>query len=120
MPRKDPPKEHRFKKGQSGNPGGRPRGSVNLSARIRKVLETKKKGKQLADTLAEVLIKETLRNPAKMGAFLRDFMERDEGKVSDRLEVTARPADLIELLTQLEDEGEIPEPSDDCSTEPES
>ncbi len=33
-----PPEESRFKKGQSGNPKGRPRGSVNVQDLIRRVL----------------------------------------------------------------------------------
>lgn len=33
-----PPKETRFKKGQSGNPKGRPKGSVSLASRLEKAL----------------------------------------------------------------------------------
>lgn len=33
-----PPKKHRFKKGQSGNPRGRPKGSRNLLTDVREVL----------------------------------------------------------------------------------
>jgi hypothetical protein len=33
-----PPKEHQFKKGQSGNPSGRPRGSQTLRGVLNKVL----------------------------------------------------------------------------------
>ena len=36
--RGSPPKEHQFKRGQSGNPKGRPPGSSNRNAVIRKVL----------------------------------------------------------------------------------
>lgn len=36
-----PPKEHRFKPGQSGNPRGRPRGARGVNATVRKVLEQK-------------------------------------------------------------------------------
>ena len=116
MPRTPPPEKYRFTPGQSGNPGGRPKGTVNLTARIRKVLEREQKdGRKIADVLADVLVKETLKNPAKMGAFLRDFIDRDEGKVSDRLEVMARPLDLVELLTQIE--VELTATPDDCQTD---
>ena len=36
-----PPKHTQFRKGQSGNPKGRPKGSKNITALIRKVLEEK-------------------------------------------------------------------------------
>jgi hypothetical protein len=36
-----PPKHTQFRKGQSGNPKGRPKGSKNISVRFRKILEEK-------------------------------------------------------------------------------
>jgi hypothetical protein len=36
-----PPKHTQFRKGQSGNPKGRPKGSKNISVRIRRILEEK-------------------------------------------------------------------------------
>jgi hypothetical protein len=33
-----PPKAHRFKPGQSGNPSGRPKGSISMAALLRKAL----------------------------------------------------------------------------------
>lgn len=36
-----PPKKHRFKKGQSGNPKGRPKGSPNLVTAVRRALADK-------------------------------------------------------------------------------
>lgn len=38
---KNPPKEHQFKKGQSGNPKGRPKGSRNLPSLYKDLLEEK-------------------------------------------------------------------------------
>ena len=37
---KRPPQETRFKKGQSGNPKGRPKGSINLLTLLNKVVNT--------------------------------------------------------------------------------
>jgi hypothetical protein len=36
-----PPKHTQFRKGQSGNPKGRPKGPKNISVRFRKILEEK-------------------------------------------------------------------------------
>lgn len=36
-----PPKEHRFRKGQSGNPRGRPRGAKSSKDLLEKILSTK-------------------------------------------------------------------------------
>jgi phosphoenolpyruvate carboxylase len=36
-----PPKEHRFKKGRSGNPKGRPKGALNIASVIDRVLQEK-------------------------------------------------------------------------------
>lgn len=36
--RRKPPNEHKFKKGQSGNPGGRPKGAVGKATIVKKVL----------------------------------------------------------------------------------
>ena len=74
----------RFVKGQSGNPTGRPKGSIELTARIKKVLQQETNGREVADMLAEVLVREALRNPHKMWAFIREFMDRDEGRSDGR------------------------------------
>lgn len=39
MPGKyDPPKEHQFQPGQSGNPAGKPKGSINMTTLLRELL----------------------------------------------------------------------------------
>jgi len=79
-----PPKEHRWKKGQSGNPGGRPKGSVNLTNRLRAALS--KNDGQLADIVVKKLIHE-----AAKGKFnhLHEIFDRIDGKVTQRIEIEA-------------------------------
>jgi hypothetical protein len=77
-----------YVKGESGNVSGRPVGSVGMTSRIRKVLEKTHgtSGKQVADMLAEVMVREALKNPAKMWQFIKEVMDRDEGR-SDKLDI---------------------------------
>ena len=78
-------KGFQFKPGESGNPSGRRKGSIELVGRIRQVLERKTPdGKTYADALAEVLVREAIRNPAKMWSFLKEFLDRDEGRTDRR------------------------------------
>tara|TARA_R100000458_G_C8248501_1_gene225889 strand:- start:64 stop:414 length:351 start_codon:yes stop_codon:yes gene_type:complete len=104
MANPNPSPENQFKPGQSGNPGGRPVGSVGLSKRIQKVLleTTDNRGKPLADILVEKLVAESLKNPHKMYAFIRDFIDRDEGKVLDKVELSGNPNNFVELIQALE------------------
>lgn len=75
----------RWKKGETANPAGRPKGSINLTQRIREVLTTEgKNGKEVADMLAETLVREALKNPSKMWSFLKEFLDRDEGRTDGR------------------------------------
>ena len=63
---KTPPIECQFKKGQSGNPNGRPKGSKNLSTILKKVLNEKvtitEGNKKEIVTKQEALIKSLLAN----------------------------------------------------------
>ena len=95
----------RFQPGQSGNPSGRPKGALGLNARLRRILleRTDPSGKPLADILSEKLIAEALKNPAKMWPFLKDLIERDEGKVLEKVEVSGNPRTLVDMLKALEE-----------------
>jgi len=72
-----------WRPGQSGNPGGRPKGA-SLTNRLRKALDAND------GQLAEVVVKVLLREAAK-GKYqhLREVLDRVEGKVVQRVELNA-------------------------------
>ena len=65
-----PPKDKQFKKGQSGNPKGRPKGSKNFSTNLREVLNSKVDithgGKKKSTTTQDVALR-TLKKNALTG-----------------------------------------------------
>lgn len=77
--RREPPPEHRFKPGQSGNPGGRPRGRTLLSV-VRQMLADSD-GMALEEVAAKYV------EAMKKGSFphLKEYIDREEGKVPDRI-----------------------------------
>jgi hypothetical protein len=116
------PEEHEIKRDADGkflkgtgsaNPGGRPKGSVNMSTRIKAVLLKETNGRVVADVLAEVLVKEALKSPAKMWGFLKEFMDRDEGR-TDKLDAlhgmaTEEQAERLRMAMAAMD-STVPEP----------
>lgn len=102
MPRKkpQPPVEHQFKPGQSGNPKGRPKGT-SLTARLRKALD-KNDGE-----LAELLIKVAIREAGKgKFSFFKEIMDRTDGKVAEKHEVLdvsveASPAAAQQVMREV-------------------
>lgn len=92
-----------WKKGQSGNLKGRPKGAVGMTKRIElKLLEQIGSGgtDQFADALASAIVKSMLRDPVKAERLIAKFMDRDEGPVEKT------PAVSIEIGTQ----GKVPQP----------
>ncbi|MGL4562710.1 MAG: DUF5681 domain-containing protein [Brevinema sp.] len=91
---KQPPKETQFRKGASGNPKGRPKGSKNLKTILKKELEEKmtiqEKGKTKKVTKQEAIVKTLVNNTLKgdknaMQALLRLI----NNIVGDEVEVVA-------------------------------
>lgn len=60
MPNKENIKKHEYKKGQSGNPNGRPKGSKNRSTIAKKWLEVNQNKKNPLTELQEILNQEDL------------------------------------------------------------
>ena len=81
-----------FKKGQSGNPGGRPKSAVSVTAHIRAKLAKYAKlpdGRRVKriDALAEKIIEQALAGDTQM---IKLVWERVDGKVADRLKIEDR------------------------------
>lgn len=75
-----------FPPGQSGNPGGRPKGR-SITDRLRALLDhTELSGtvlpRPIGDLLAETIVKHALKGHV---ALIRELLERTEGKVMQRL-----------------------------------
>lgn len=82
--RADHLKEYQFQPGQSGNPGGRPKGSVGIWARIRKEMlrEVHADGTTLADLIAKAVVREAARGKFQ---FIKELIDRDEGPIPKEL-----------------------------------
>lgn len=77
----NPPEEHRFKKGQSGNPRGRPKGSMTLTGFLRKALweGDAERAKRIIDAMI---------TKAEEGdiSHIREILNRIDGKVLEKTE----------------------------------
>jgi Family of unknown function (DUF5681) len=72
-------KDHRWTKGKSGNPGGRPKGK-SVTAALRALAESEHNGRPVAELLAEQLMKQALSGKFP---FAKEVLERLDGKVAD-------------------------------------
>ena len=78
-----PPVATRWKKGQSGNPGGRPKGQ-SLVALLREVLEREHNGRPIKELVAERIVKEALSGKFP---YAKELLDRLEGPVNQRHDV---------------------------------
>lgn len=85
-----PSRDTQFKPGN--RQGGRPVGSLSLTGKLREMLQSTEfrgqklpRGKTVGDVLLEVIIQESLKGKYP---FAREVLDRIEGKVADRLEVS--------------------------------
>jgi len=116
-----PPKESQFKKGQSGNPRGRPKGSKNLNTLIKRELESRitieqngtKRKIRRKEALVKGLVNDALKGKDRPRDKVFDLVERAE--VSDtsgptHSELAERDAEILERYlarkTKLEPRGE--------------
>lgn len=82
--------KHWWKKGQSGNPAGRPKGSISMTHQLRRMLEegvvVKRNGKRKNVTTAEQLLEVAVK-AARKGKFnfFKEIFDRMDGKVPDHV-----------------------------------
>ena len=75
-------KQYQFKKGQSGNPGGRPKGSVSIEAALRRRLADGEDGDKIVQGLVTQALRKALEGDYK---FFNLILERIDGRIADRI-----------------------------------
>jgi hypothetical protein len=75
-------KDHQWKKGVSGNPSGRPKGSISLEAELRKRLNNGEEGEKIVEGLVTRALRSALNGDWR---FFNMILERVDGKVADRI-----------------------------------
>lgn len=98
-----PPAHARWKKGQSGNPGGRPKGE-SITAALRAALQREHNGRTIAELIAERLVREALSGKFP---FAKEVLDRTDGKVAERHEISGRGGAPVELDLSLTDEQKV-------------
>jgi hypothetical protein len=79
-----PLKSHRWKKGQSGNPSGKPKGTLSLVAMLRKALQD---DPEKCRAIIENLMDNAAHRPdEKSLAFIREILDRIDGKPAQTIQ----------------------------------
>ena len=99
MPRKPPPEATRWKEGQSGNPAGRPK-TKTLSEYAREQL-AEIVDETTGKTRGQQIVESWLANCIVTPALMLSLLDRTEGKVTDKLDVTSAGKSLADLLIAL-------------------
>ena len=110
MANEDNIKKYEFKKGQSGNPKGRPVGSKNRSSIVKKCLETVEKAKnpisgELEDLSQEDMITLAILKKARTGDVraYKELMDSLYGTAKDTIDINASTTgiDFDELMEAM-------------------
>ena len=73
---------YRFKPGESGNPGGRPKGTVSIETELKRRLADGESGDDIVQQLVSQALAQALDGDYK---FFNMILERIDGRVADRL-----------------------------------
>jgi hypothetical protein len=105
-----PPKQNRFQKGQSGNPRGRPKGSLNVATALERELNqrvmVKENGQSRSITKFEAAIKQLVNKAASGDAKAIQFLVNllnlsNGGGLSDVSQAIPHDADLAVMASML-------------------
>jgi hypothetical protein len=104
MPNPENIEPHKFQKGESGNPNGRPKGVRNRSTLVREWLEVKQKAKnpitgQTEDLEQQDLMTLALIKKAREGDVqaYRELMDSAHGKIEQKTDITSKGQKLFEV-----------------------
>lgn len=83
---------HLFQPGESGNPLGRPKGSLNFSTRFREAIEKLAKDENMTPSEYELSIIQEGLKKAKEGSFrfYQDLFDRVYGKAQQSVDLTSK------------------------------
>jgi hypothetical protein len=101
-------KDTRFKKGVSGNPNGRPVGSVSIVEGIkRKLLEIEPENKK---TYLDLFLSRYFRKAIKDGdvGLIRDMINRIDGMPQQKTDLTTNGKDVNPVLVKFIDNADNP------------
>lgn len=111
-----PPKGSRFKKGQSGNPKGRPRGSQNLATLLDKLMDTdilvSSGGKQQKLTRQEAMLLSQINKAMKGDTRAFNALMKLRMDVTPKPEKTAPKQEAIQAPPQMQKSGVLVVPAD--------
>ena len=108
-----PPRDTRWKKGQSGNPKGRPR-KRRIEDALAEQLAGEVDGINLLDAMAKIAIRKSLKGDAK---FWQMVTERTSGKVPDKVENDGKVRIEVRYVTEADDDADDQPPEADAGTE---
>lgn len=96
---KDDIQKFKFKKGESGNPKGRPKGTLrDIKIVLQDLLSQEKNGTQLIDGLMSVVVNKALKGDLKAVDMLLSYTF---GKATQRTEITGAEGEPIEVKHDL-------------------
>lgn len=103
-----------FVKGQSGNPNGRPRGSISIVEALKRKLEEVPEGKE--KTYLEYFIEQVMKKTIIEGdvQMMKDLINRVDGMPIQKLAGADGGAILIQISKEIADKNEITQNTSDC------
>ncbi len=104
-----------FKKGQSGNPKGKPPGALSMTTKIREFLMSEAPdGETYADKLKKAGV---LRAITKSDVLFKEIMDRVDGKVVTPTDITSGGEKIVYIPSEVIDKYKLneapPSPSED-------